>query len=138
MNKRLIHSIPHWITFTLLLHYFDYVLAWIRLILDIIYIITGSMHRTVRVLNTYVFYGHMYISGNNRIIHVAKNFGSGYSSRVFDDDLGHIFTFILDGSYIFADRVRCVVLLYIKVACVYPLSVTTMLVSMYALNYVEK
>ena len=138
MNKRLIRSIPHWITFTLVLHFLTKCVHAQRLILDVIYILTSSMHRTAFVLNTYVFYGHMYISGNNRIIHVAKNFGSGYSSRVFDDDLGHIFTFILDGSYIFADRVRCVVLLYIKVACVYPLSVTTMLVSMYALNYVEK
>ena len=108
------------------------------LILDVIYILTGSMHRTVSVLNTYIFYGHMYISGNNRIIYVAKNSGSGYSSRVFDDNLGYIFTFILDGSYIFTDKVRCVLLLYIKVACVRPLSFTTMLVIMYALNYVEK
>ena len=46
------------------------------------------------------------ISVNNRVFHVASNSGSGYTSQVFDCNLGHFDSFVLDGSYIFAGQVR--------------------------------
>ena len=51
---------------------------------------------------------------NDRLIFVAKNFGGRYRSRVFDNDLGYVSTFLLYGNYIFADKVSIVNVLLIK------------------------
>lgn len=51
----------------------------------------------------------MYVPGNDRIIRVAQNTGTGYTNKVLDDNLGYIYTFILDGSYIFTDKVRIII-----------------------------
>lgn len=53
---------------------------------------------------------HVCIPGNDEVIYVATNSGGGYTSRVFDNNLGSVDTFILDGVYIFADKVSIIVI----------------------------
>ena len=52
---------------------------------------------------------HVCIAGNDETVYVATNSGGGYTSRVFDNNLGSVDTFILDGKYIFADKVSIVI-----------------------------
>ena len=64
---------------------------------------------------------HVCIPGNGEIIYIATNSGRGYTSRIFDNSLGSVDTFILDGIYIFADKVSIIIiakLAYIYV-CIY-------------------
>ena len=64
------------------------------------FILTGS-----HCILTYICIIHVCILGNDEIIYVASNSGGGYTSRVFDNNLGSVDTFILDGIYIYADKV---------------------------------
>ena len=45
------------------------------------------------------------------MFYVASNSGSGYTSKLFDRNLGHFDSFILDGSYIFAGQVRKIIII---------------------------
>ena len=44
--------------------------------------------------------------GNNRLFYVANNPGGGYVSKLFDNNLGHFYAFLVDDDYIYANRVR--------------------------------
>ena len=46
---------------------------------------------------------------DDRIIYVAYKTGSGYASRVLDPDLGYVYTYVLDGQFIYADKVRVII-----------------------------
>lgn len=43
---------------------------------------------------------------DNRIIHVAQNCGSGYTSKVFDCNVGYTSNFIMNGNFIFVAKYK--------------------------------
>lgn len=54
-------------------------------------------------IRTYI---RMFLLDNEWRLYVANNHGDGYVSRLFDNNLGYFYTFLVDGDYIYADRVR--------------------------------
>ena len=50
---------------------------------------------------------------DDRIIYVGYNPDSGYVSDVFDPKLGHVYTFFLDGKFIYADKVRFLIIIVV-------------------------
>ena len=53
---------------------------------------------------------------DDRIIYVAYKTGNRYTGKVFDPDLGYVYTYALDGQFIYADKVRVIAHLPYKVS----------------------
>lgn len=55
---------------------------------------------------SYIYHNLCFNPGHNdRILHIAQNFGGGYTSKVFDSNLGLAARVIFDDNYIFAAKV---------------------------------
>ena len=50
---------------------------------------------------------------DDRILYVAYNTGSRYVNKVFDPDLGYIYTYAMDVQFIYADKVR--IITYVRI-----------------------
>ena len=42
---------------------------------------------------------------------MATNFGGGYTSAVFDNNLGYTTNFVLDGTFIYIGKVRVIIII---------------------------
>ena len=63
---------------------------------------------------------HLCVPDNNRMFYIASNSSNGYTSQLFDRNLGYFDSFILDGSYIFAGQVRKIIIIKHVMCPAYP------------------